>query len=187
MDIYLIRHTQTDTRTGLCYGQTDVGLAENFRDEFIKIQKKLPELTSDCHIYSSPLTRCTQLASQLFPKVRNDDRLLELNFGAWENCTFDSVDAQVLQHWTDNFVSIGPPNGESFTQLCERVGGFWQELLLTDAEQVVLVTHAGVIRALLAHILQLPLANAFKFKVDVGSVHKLQYVNDYTHIHFLNQ
>ena len=63
---------------------------------------------------------------------------------------------------------------------------FWQELLLTDAEQVVLVTHAGVIRALLAHVLQLPLANAFKFKVDMGSVHKLQHINDYTFVHFLN-
>ena len=186
MDIYLIRHTQTDTPTGLCYGQTDVGLAANFRDEFLKTQQKLTTLGPDCRVYSSPLTRCTEFASLLFRQVHNDDRLLELNFGDWENCPFDSLDAEGVRDWTDNFVSVGPPNGESFTQLCERVGAFWQDLLLTDAEQVVLVTHAGVIRALLAHVLQLPLANAFKFKVDMGSVHKLQHINDYTFVHFLN-
>jgi alpha-ribazole phosphatase len=55
------------------------------------------------------------------------------------------------------------------------------------AEQVLLITHAGVIRALLTHILQLPPGNAFKFRVDVGLVHKLQHINDYTYIQYVNQ
>lgn len=186
MDIYLIRHTKTDTPVGLCYGQTDVSLVANFKDEFIKIQQKLPALASNFRVYSSPLTRCTLLASHISSQVYNDDRLGELSFGDWENCLFDSLDTKELKHWTNNFVSLAPPNGESFTQLSERVGSFWQELLLSDAEQVLVVTHAGVIRALLAHVLQLPLANAFKFKVDVGSVHKLEHINDYTYVHFLN-
>jgi alpha-ribazole phosphatase len=51
----------------------------------------------------------------------------------------------------------------------------------------LLITHAGVIRALLTHILQLPPGNAFKFRVDVGLVHKLQHINDYTYIQYVNQ
>jgi hypothetical protein len=39
--------------------------------------------------------------------------------------------------------------------------------------------------ALLVHILNIPLANAFALKVDCGSVHKLQYLNQYTYIQFI--
>ena len=94
----------------------------------------------------------------------------------------------MLKNWTENFVTISPPNGESFNDLCRRAGSFWDELLVKKpAQQVLLITHAGVIRALFAHVLQLPPANAFKFRVDVGSVHKLQHINDYTYIHYVNQ
>jgi alpha-ribazole phosphatase len=187
MDIYLIRHTQTDTEKGLCYGQSDVALSPNFTEEALQLQKKLPELNEGCSVFSSPLSRCLMLAETFSKMVKTDDRLLELDFGDWENVYFDHVDPDVIKHWTDNFVDVGPPKGESFADLYRRASSFWQELVALDLEQVVVVTHAGVIRALLAHILQLPLANAFQFRIDSGSVHKLQHLNDYTYINYLNQ
>ncbi|MCX7087836.1 MAG: alpha-ribazole phosphatase [Methylococcales bacterium] len=187
MDIYLIRHTQTATPPGLCYGQSDVALAKSFSEEMSRVSKKLPEQRSDCLVFSSPLTRCLTLAKTLTATVITDVRLLEINFGDWENCRFDDLDADTLQYWTEHFVHIAPPNGESFTDLVMRVGDFWQDVLKTNAAQLLIITHAGVIRALLAHILKLPAANAFQFKIDVGSVHKFQHVNNYTYIHYLNQ
>ena len=186
MDIYLIRHTQTATETGLCYGQTDVPLAASFEAEVQQLQHKLPKLHADTLIYSSPLKRCQQLAQQFSASIITDARLGEVNFGAWENQRFDALDPKLVKHWSNNFVHLGPPGGESFSDLCQRVDEFWQELLCVDATQVLLITHAGVIRALLAQVLQLPLANAFQFKIDVASVHKLQYLNNYTYIHYLN-
>jgi alpha-ribazole phosphatase len=188
VDIYLIRHTKTETVTGLCYGQTNVALADSFDDEARLIREKLTDLLADCLIISSPLSRCVQLAHSFSRPIETDDRLQEVNFGDWENQRFDDIDADVLKNWTENFVTTSPPNGECFGELCQRVGSFWDELLLKNpAEQVLLITHAGVIRALLAHVLKMPPANAFKFRVDVGSVHKLQHINDYTYIHFINQ
>jgi alpha-ribazole phosphatase len=188
VDIYLIRHTKTETVNGLCYGQTDVALADSFNDEAQLIHEKLPELLPDCLIISSPLSRCVQLAHSFSRPIQTDERLQEVNFGDWENQRFDDIDADALKDWTENFVTMPPPNGENFSDLCRRAGSFWDELLLKNpAKQVLLVTHAGVIRALLAHVLQMPPANAFKFRVDVGSVHKLQHINDYTYIHYLNQ
>ncbi len=188
MDIYLIRHTQTDTVNGLCYGQSDVALADSFIAEARLIREKLPELSPDCLIASSPLRRCTQLAQTFGKPVKLDGRLQEVNFGDWENQRFDDIDAERLKIWTENFVTMSPPNGESFSDLCRRAGGFWDELVANKpAGQVLLVTHAGVIRALLAHILELPPVNAFKFRIDAGSVHKLQYLDDYTYIHSVNQ
>jgi alpha-ribazole phosphatase len=187
MDIYLIRHTRTATETGLCYGRTDVDLSPCFSDDMAVLQQKLPELSGGCAVFSSPLTRCMQLAETLSVNVTADDRLLELNFGQWEGRRFDEIESDSLRQWTGNFVEIAPPGGESFTDLVERIGDFWQELLQRPYEQVLIVTHAGAIRALLARVLDLPLANAFQLRIDPGSVHKLRHQNDYTYIDYLNR
>jgi len=189
MDIYLIRHTKTDTLKGLCYGQSDVALAESFLEEARQLQQKLPELKSDSLIFSSPLTRCVQLAERFSDNVSTDARLLELDFGDWESRRFDDIDVDVLQQWTDNFVHVAPPNGESFIDLCQRAVSFWQDVVLgmqPASEQILIITHAGVIRALLAYILKLPPANAFQFRIDAGSVHKLQHLDNYTYIDYIN-
>jgi alpha-ribazole phosphatase len=162
-------------------------LSSSFTDEALQIQKKLPELNAGCRFFSSPLSRCLKLAETFSETVITDNRLRELDFGDWENSYFDDVDPDVIKQWADNFVDIGPPKGESFADLHRRAGSFWQDLVTLDSEQVVVVTHAGVIRALLAHILKLPLANAFQFRIDSGSIHKLQHINHYTFINYLNR
>jgi alpha-ribazole phosphatase len=186
VDIYLIRHTKTATGKGLCYGQSNVALADSFSEEALQLQQKLPGLKPGVLVFSSPLTRCLQLAETFSSSVVSDIRLLELDFGEWEGRRFDDIDSEVLQHWTDNFIQLAPPKGESFTDLCQRAENFWQDLLTYETEQVVVITHAGVIRALLTHILQLPPAKAFQFRVDFGSVHKLQHLDNYTYINYLN-
>ena len=186
MDIYLIRHTQTATDPGLCYGQSDVALADSFADETTNLHDKLPEFDEDCSVFSSPLTRCLQLAQTISDTVTTDARLQELNFGDWEGQRFDAIEADILQHWTDNFVTAAPPNGENFEDLYRRAGDFWQDLLAVDAEQVLVITHAGVIRALLAHALNLPLANSFQLRIDSGSVHKLHRSDDYLYVDYIN-
>ncbi|MDD5580903.1 MAG: alpha-ribazole phosphatase [Methylobacter sp.] len=186
MDIYLIRHTKTATGKGLCYGQSNVELADSFSEEALQLKQKLPELKPGSLVFSSPLTRCLQLAETFSNSVVSDVRLLELDFGDWEGMRFDALKPDVLLQWTDNFVHLAPPKGESFTDLCLRAENFWQDLLTYETEQVLVITHAGVIRALLTHILQLPPAKAFQFRVDFGSVHKFQHLDNYTYINYLN-
>ncbi|MCX7100601.1 MAG: alpha-ribazole phosphatase family protein [Methylobacter sp.] len=186
MDIYLIRHTQTIADPGLCYGQSDIALAPNFAEEMGVVHDKLPEFGEDCQVYCSPLTRCLQLAHTFSDAVTTDQRLLELNFGEWESTRFDDIDADALQHWTSNYVTAAPPKGENFEDLYQRTGDFWQELLASKAEQVLVITHAGVIRALLARALNLPLVNSFQLRIDSGSAHKLRHLDDYLYIEYIN-
>lgn len=183
MEIYLIRHTQTASQKGLCYGQTDVELADSFFDDAREILKKLP---ANLLVFSSPLLRCTRLGQLISTDVILDNRLLEINFGDWENLLFSEIETEKLQQWTENFVSLAPPKGESFSQLYSRVESFWSDLFKFKDEKIVIVTHAGVIRAILAKVLDLPLEKAFVFRVDFGSVHKLRYENNFTYIEFLN-
>ena len=187
MDIYLVRHTLTDTEPGLCYGQTDVALSANFAEEVLQVLKKLPPPMPDTVVFSSPLSRCRQLAEKFSSHVITDDRLLEINFGDWENTFFNEIDPIVLKQWSDHFVTQSPPNGENFTDLFRRAGSFWHELLTYRKEQIVIVTHAGVIRALLVSILEMPLANAFHFRVEPGSVHKFQAIDNYVYIDYVNR
>jgi len=186
MDIYLIRHTQTANSVSLCYGQTDVVLADSYADEMANLHNKLPEFADDCSVFSSPLTRCLQLAQTFSDNVITDERLLELNFGDWEGLQFDAIDPDVLQHWTDNLVTAKPPHGENFEELYLRATAFWKDILASDAKQVLVFTHAGVIRALLAQVLNMPLANAFQLRIDSGSVHKLRLIDNYLYVEYIN-
>jgi Fructose-2,6-bisphosphatase len=170
MDIYLIRHTQTASDPGVCYGQSNVALADSFPDEMADLHQKLPEFDEDCKVFSSPLARCLQLAKTFSDAVTIDARLQELDFGEWEGKRFDDIAPDALQHWTNNFVTAAPPNGENFEDLYQRTGDFWQDLLAVKSEQVLVITHAGVIRALLARALNLPfsqllsIADRFRFR-----------------------
>jgi len=186
MEIYLIRHTHTANDPGVCYGQSDVALADSFETELAVIHNKLPEFNDDCLVFSSPLSRCLTLAETFSDDVTTDERLQELNFGDWEGKRFDDLPPDVLQHWTENYVTAAPPNGENFEDLYQRTGDFWQELLATKAEQALVVTHAGVIRALLARALNLPLTNSFQLRIDSGSAHKLRHTDDYLYVEYIN-
>lgn len=188
MDIYLIRHTRTATVKGLCYGRSDVALADSFADEAHAVRDKLAGLNAEYVTVSSPLTRCLQLAYCFDSEAAVDQRLLEIDFGDWENRRFDALDPNQLRTWTEHFVERGPPNGESFNDVCRRAAAFWEELLSRpDAGQIVVVTHAGIIRALFVHVLQLPPAQAFRLAVDAGSVHKLRYEDGYVYVDYINR
>lgn len=171
MDIYLIRHTRPDIPTGVCYGQSDIDVfAETFEEETAVIRQKLPHLDHTT-VYSSPLQRCSKLASALAPKgYQVDNRLLELNFGDWEMKRWDDLPHAEMDAWMTNFVDIPPTGGETYLHLFKRVTNFWEEIRHTDHSEMAIVTHSGVIRALVVHILGMPLTNLYRFRIDYGSV-----------------
>lgn len=171
MEIYLVRHTETVCEKGICYGQSDVGLQENYEQQFEEIKAQLP---ANAAYYSSPLKRCTLLADYLSGSdYTTDARLMEMHFGDWELKSWDAIAPEEINPWMRDFVNIGVPNGESFEDLYQRVTDFMQTQLQDHSQPVVIVTHAGVIRSMLCKITNLPLKEAFTNKVDFGQVIKL--------------
>jgi alpha-ribazole phosphatase len=178
MNVYVIRHTHVNIASGVCYGQTDVPVADTFLSECTHIQQKLPPNTA-WTVYSSPLRRCRQLAEHLCPNaLHTDPRLMELNFGAWEGKRWDEIDEMQLNAWSANWVHRRCPNGESFYDLSQRVAVFWQDVCQQPRPNVLIITHGGVIRALLSDVLKFPLEHAMRLTIDFGSVTKLR-VLDY--------
>ncbi len=177
MEIYLVRHTETVCEKGICYGQTNVDIAEPYDLIFDNIAKQLPD---DAILYSSPLKRCALLAKhiQKETKISNyqeDKRLMEMNFGDWEMKNWNEISQEDLNPWMEDFVNICVPNGESFIDLHERVTHFMENEILRKAPQkIIIIAHAGVVRSILCLLNSIPLKDAFQNKVDFGQVIKVE-------------
>lgn len=176
MEIYLVRHTETICEKGICYGQSDVDIAEPFELVFENIISQLPQ---QAIIFSSPLKRCMILAQYIQKNTKaisfeKEDRLMEMNFGDWEMKNWNAIPPEQLNPWMEDFVNINASNGESFIELHKRVGDFLSQLSKEITMPVIIVAHAGVIRSILCHHSSLPLKDAFNNKVDFGQVIKIE-------------
>ncbi|WP_194768826.1 alpha-ribazole phosphatase [Tamlana sp. I1] len=178
MEIYLIRHTTPEVEKGICYGQSDLDLVENHLEEFKNIALKIPKKT-DFIVYSSPLKRCALLAKTFNELVVFDDRLKELHFGDWELKPWNDISEKELNPWMKDFVNTAVPNGESYTQLASRVHIFFETIRASkEKKDLIIVSHAGPIRAFLAQMLDIPLKDSFKIKINYGDVFHLNLNNE---------
>lgn len=187
MKLTLVRHTSLQIASGVCYGQSDVDVAVSFMQEVAATKGKLSELTVDA-VFSSPLQRCLKLAHALeLDNITHDDRLKELHFGDWEMQAWDDIPRDYFDEWAQNYAHMAPPNGETFSQLQARGIAFLNDILKQYHQgHVLVVTHGGMIRALLAHVLAIELKGLFRFNVDYGSVTQLDFSGDIPRINFVN-
>jgi len=178
MIITAIRHTTVDVPSGVCYGITDVPLASTFRNELEPIRQMLKGQVFDA-VFSSPLSRCTCLATEIFLEglLRIDQRLTELNFGDWEmmpwNTIFNTSEGKI---WFQDYTLASCPNGESLIDLISRTKMFIDDLEEMKHDRIVLVTHAGVIRALTCLLQQKTPEEAFNTPLKCGQIVNFSFV-----------
>lgn len=143
MILHLIRHPQPVVDPGICYGRLDLA-AENAKEVAETLRFRLP---AGLPVWSSPLRRCRMLAEELHSHPLFDKRLVEMNFGDWEGRPWDAISRTELDAWAADVAGYAPPGGESPSKLQQRALEFVAGLTVPEA---VIVTHAGVIRVLLA-------------------------------------
>ena len=163
MQIFLIRHPRPLIKAGLCYGQLDVDCEEPAPIAG-HLKRLLPENTP---VISSPLRRARKLALALDPEARSDARLSEINFGDWEGQPWNEICRDALDLWAADVLNFTPPGGESVARLQGRAIDFTASL---EGPRVALVTHAGIMRALIGYWHQLPLEEWTKLQFDFGSM-----------------
>lgn len=167
MRIYLIRHTAVDVPAGICYGQTDVPLKATFEEEGTVVKQKLDEIRPAI-VYSSPLSRCTRLATHCgFEQPVLDKRLMELHFGDWEGLEWRNADMSV---WESDWVNPPTPNGESFMDLYARVASFLDELKNSAHDPVFIFTHGGVVACAYVYFKQAEIKDAFSLMPRYGEI-----------------
>ena len=153
MKLVFIRHTSVNVPKGVCYGNTDVDLAPSFPQEARAVTDKLRTYPL-AQTYCSPLSRCVKLAEFCgYPDAIRDNRLKEINFGAWEMQSYDDITDPKLQEWFDDYINVRPPEGESVIDQRNRLGNFIEEIKSRNKESVIgIFTHGGIlINALVAY------------------------------------
>jgi len=158
LNVYLLRHGQTQWNAdGNRYcGRTDIPLTETGRRQAEAVREHLKVLSFD-GIYSSPLQRAyetAQLASG-GKAVIKDSRLIEVDFGTWENKTkeeFIKEDPVLWENWMNDPLSArAGGTGETGREVIDRLERFFNELLAQRTRSNVLVVgHNGVNRLFLA-------------------------------------
>lgn len=179
MEIYLIRHTALAIEKNICYGQSDVDVADCFEVEATRIRSMLPDTIEV--VYASPMKRCKKLAAFLFPKheIEYLDDLKEINCGKWELKNWNDINQDELNAWMKDFVNRCFPDGENLIDLSHRALNAFSKINQSANSSVAIVTHAGVIRSILSFITQTPLCDCFKnFKLEFGDIIQIKKRSD---------
>jgi alpha-ribazole phosphatase len=173
MKVTFIRHTSVGVEADICYGQSDVDVSATFEVEAQQLCAKLQHHTFDA-VYCSPLSRCRKLSSFCgYPDPIVDNRLMELSFGDWEMKSWNEINDSQIERWYADWINEKPTNGESFAEQVQRVENFLNELKTIGHKQILIFTHAGVIRSVGIATNQFSLAEAFESKVEYGDILEL--------------
>ena len=173
MELSLIRHPRPATSADVCVGQLDVECAPGWQAHADRLQRIVP---IPDRLITSPLQRCRLLAERLGTAYRLtpevEPRLMELNFGAWEGRRWTDIGRAESETWAADYLGSAPPGGESYSELLARVDVFLAGLG-ASFERVVVVSHAGPMRALLVRCLGLAPEAGWRFDVGHGRLTRL--------------
>jgi len=133
-------------------------------------------------IITSPLQRCQAFADLLGEQhglpVHGEPRFSEVGFGAWEGKTRVQVEQQFPGHLARFYldpVNQRPAGAEPLDEfLCRVRNGFDELLSRFPGQRVLIVAHAGVIRAILSHALAIPPMAMYRIHVENAGMTRLR-------------
>jgi ribonuclease H / adenosylcobalamin/alpha-ribazole phosphatase len=177
--LLLIRHAMhTD------YGERFTGRADGVRLSAAGEEqaRTLGERLADepiAAVYSSPRERTRSTASAVAAPRKTDviidDALDEIDLGDWTGTRIADLEGDShFQRWNAERGSARPPGGEAFSCVADRVQDFARRASARHADETVaVVSHADVIKALVAACLGLPFDNVLRFEIGPASVSRL--------------
>ena len=137
-------------------------------------------------IITSPLLRCREFASSLSEKLQipldQDERLKEVGFGAWEGKTSAELEASapgILNRFYHDPIVHRPSGAEQLERFSARVNqALDQTVRAHPGKHILIVCHAGVIRAVLTRVMSAPLVSMYRCSVASASVSRILFEQD---------
>lgn len=193
-NIILIRHAATDANIeGKYCGVTESHVVWDLETIYSRLIPKLPDLSS-ATVHVSPRARARETASAIIPKEQYtvDPALAEIDFGLFEGYTYPEILAKYpdeASKWMLAGEEFQFPEGESIVSFYQRVVSGFESILshAKEGDHIVLVTHAGVIQAILSHVLSGSHKLFWRFRIDHCSVSKLSICSDSIVVDCINQ
>lgn len=132
-------------------------------------------------LISSPLRRCADFSGPFATErqlpLAYDNQLREIDFGDWEGRTSNEIHAQtpeLLAAFYRDPLQHPPPQGESLTLFQSRVVAALEKYSIQHVgEHLLMVSHGGVIRIILAHVLSLPLHALLRIEVPYAALSRI--------------
>ena len=182
--VTVLRHGAVEGRAHVFRGALDVALTEQGIAQMQQSLARCPTHDFDA-LATSPLRRCHEFAAAYASRNNLVLRVLpqfsELSFGDWEGLTPDEAavrDPAVFQAFSAHHGEHAPPRGESLAQFRARVGQGWHEWLASDAgANRLLITHAGVMRALLMELFGFTPAQAFQIALPEAACLRISWLH----------
>jgi len=171
--INLLRHGEHALGKAIC-GVKDPQLSQK---GWGQLNSQIDSLAGRGHQWdiciSSPRLRCAEFAHQVSQQFNIElvikDELSELDFGEWEGLTGAQVESSFpgqWQQWIDNPDEPAPHGGEAYGLFQQRILNAWLQLILQhQGKRILLLSHSGVMRAILTNVLGLDTKGLFRFNV----------------------
>lgn len=159
MKIYFVRHGETDWNKKKIYqGHTDIPLNEKGIQQAESAADYLKDREIEA-VYTSDLKRAYR-TGEIIARPHNlqpvtDNRLREINFGAWEGLDYNGIYAKYKKEfddWYKDVFNTRIPKGGSFKDVLDNLLDFLHDKSIQKYQEIVVATHGGVIKALLGHI-----------------------------------
>ncbi len=182
MDIIMIRHGESEDNINKIYGRDDTKLTLTGIKQIKTIKSELKKLNFT-RVYYSPLVRTKETIKKLSLEGIGEKRIQELNFGIFKGKNYETILREFpkeTKKWTDNPISYKIPKGESVVDVYKRLENFLEELVRNN-ENVLLVTHEGIIRLINCWVFNNP-EYFFRFKADNASINIVSIVDGYKYI-----
>lgn len=160
MKMYFLRHGETnENKNKFYYGKLDVSLNEKGIEQSKIAGEGLRDIKFS-RIYTSERKRTKETAEHALEKldlnVIVDSRINEMDFGKFEGKSYVEIQKEFpreYEMWNNNWKEFAPPSGESYKDFYSRIESFMNEIISKSDENVLIVTHGGVIRTIYCYVL----------------------------------
>lgn len=156
MKIWVTRHGQTVLNKGKkMQGRSDIPLNETGIAQAESVRKKIEGVSFDA-VYASPLIRAVKTASIIgnvdSSQIITDERIIETDFGKYEGVGYYQMGLPMTLYWAFPEVFKAPKTVETTKEMVDRTRAFLTELEKKDYENVLVVCHGGIIRAIRGYL-----------------------------------
>lgn len=151
-----------------------------------QMRQAVGQLDSWDQIISSPLKRCREFAVELGRQINApvliEQEFREVGFGIWEGKTPDEIiatDPGSYEAFYNDPEHCRPEGAEPLDAFTNRVNRAYDKLIEANiGRRLLIVSHAGVMRSIIAHVLGAPAVGMYRIKVNNASFSRIRY-SDY--------
>ena len=172
MRVTLVRHGEVDEKyLGKYNGHNDIALSKKGKEQAKELAQHFASTLFD-RVYCSDLRRARETL-QPFKQRKGAIYTKELREKSWgrheglsfdEICRLENLKYKSFGQWVDAL------DGERQDAYIQRIETFFKkEIFSKDDKDILLITHAGVIRTFIAMVKSISFEKSFEFKIPYAS------------------